>query len=68
MSKQSELIDEILESMRKEVSEFVERESSIKSSSEYEESILSLSQQFAVKLIERTQGKVPKSRNSKKKY
>ena len=64
--KSKEIVDAILESMREEVSQFVEQESQITSSSEYEQRILELSKKFAVGLIAKSQGKMPKSRNSKK--
>ena len=64
--KSKEIVDEILESMRSELLEFVEQESQITSSIEYEERVLELSRKFAAGLITKSQGKMPKSRNSKK--
>lgn len=61
------IVDTILESLRDEVSQFVEEESKIDSSIEYEERVLSLAREFARKLTLETQGKIAKSRNSKKK-
>jgi hypothetical protein len=61
-----EKVDAILESMREEVKQFVEQESQITSSTEYEERVLELSKKFALGLIDKSQGKTPKSRNSKK--
>ena len=52
--------------MREEVKQFVEQESQITSSTEYEERVLELSKKFAAGLIAKSQGKMPKSRNSKK--
>ena len=64
--KSKEIVDAILESMREEVAQFVEQESQITSSLEYEERVLELSRTFAAGLIAKSQGKMPKSRNSKK--
>lgn len=61
-----EIVDTILESMREELTEFVEGESKISSSLEYEERVLALSRKFAKGLIAQLQGKMPGSRNSKK--
>ncbi len=61
-----EKVDAILESMREEVKQFVEQESQITSSIEYEERLLELSKKFALGLLAQSQGKMPKSRNSKK--
>lgn len=66
MNKSKEIADAIWESMREEVVEFVEQESQISSSLEYEERVLELSRKFAAGLIIKSQGKMPKSRNSKK--
>ena len=60
------ITDAILESMRKEVAEFVETQGNIDSSSQYEERVLELSRKFALGLISHRSGKLPKSRNSKK--
>ena len=64
--KSKEIVDAILESMREEVTKFVEQESQITSATEYEERVLALSQKFAVDLVAKSQGELPKSRNSKK--
>lgn len=66
MEKQ-QIVDRILASLRSEIIEFVETESTITDSVEYEERVLSLSREFARKLTMETQGELPKSRNSKKK-
>lgn len=65
---EKQLTDLILESMREEVSEFVKTHGEITSSTEYEERVLALSRKFARGLIGHSAGKLPKSRNSKKKY
>lgn len=62
----NEIVDSILESMRKEVAEFVATQSQITSSTEYEEQVVELSRKFAAGLITKSAGKMPKSRNSKK--
>lgn len=66
MNKSKEIVDSILESMREELTQFVDEESQITSSLEYEERVLELSRKFAAGLITKSQGKMPKSRNSKK--
>lgn len=65
--KDEQIVNSILESLRQEVEEFVKTESAITDSKEYEEKVLSLSRKFARELINQSQGKLPKSRNSKKK-
>lgn len=64
--KSKEIVDAILESIREEVTQFVEEESQITSATEYEERVVELSKKFAVGLIAQSQGKMPKSRNLKK--
>lgn len=64
--KSKEIADAIWESMRAEVEQFIEQESQITSSIEYEERVVELSRKFAQDLITKSQGKLPKSRNSKK--
>lgn len=66
MKNTQELADALFESMRAEVMQFMEQESQINSSTEYEERVLELSRKFAKSLITKSQGKMPKSRNSKK--
>ena len=66
MKSKEQIVDAILESMREEVMQFVKQESQISSSTEYEERVLELSKKFAQGLISKSQGKTPKSRNSKK--
>ena len=53
--------------MEAELASFVEEESKITSSTEYEEQVLALAHKFAASVIQYTQGHLPKSRNSKKK-
>ncbi len=62
----NQIVNSILESVRKEVTEFVEAQSQITSSTEYEEQVVELSRKFAAGLITKSVGKQPKSRNSKK--
>jgi hypothetical protein len=64
--KSKEITDAILESIREDVAQFVEQESQITSSTEYEERVLELSKKFAVGLLSKSQGKMPGSRNLKK--
>jgi len=65
--KKNQIVDAILESLREEVTQFVEGESELSSSIEYEEHVGALSKKFARHLILGSQGELPKSRNSKKK-
>ncbi len=64
--KNQQVVDAILASLQEKVSQFVEEESNITDSIEYEERILELSRKFARSLIVQTKGDFPKSRNSKK--
>lgn len=64
--KSKEKVDAILEAMREEVQQFLEEESQISSSTEYEDRVIELSRKFARGLISKSQGQMPKSRNSKK--
>ena len=66
--KDKQLVESILDAIREEVEEFVKKESEITDPIEYEEKVLALSRKFAKELIGQSQGKLPKSRNSKKKY
>ena len=65
--KDKQIAASILESIKQEVEEFVKTESEITDALEYEEKVLALSRKFAKELINQSQGKLPKSRNSKKK-
>lgn len=67
MMDKQQLVDSILETVREELNEFVEQESKITSSIEYEERVISIARKFAQGIIQGTQGELPKSRNSKKK-
>lgn len=60
------IVDSILESMREELTQFVEAQGEISSSIEYEEQVIKLSKQFGAGIIAKSQGKMPKSRNLKK--
>lgn len=62
-----QIVEAILESLRSEISEFVEDSSKITDSIEYEERVLEISKKLAQGLITQTQGVLPKSRNLKKK-
>ena len=59
-------MDSIFESMREELTQFVEAQGEITSSLEYEERVVELSKQFGAGVISKSMGKMPKSRNSKK--
>ena len=62
-----QIVENILETVRAEISEFVEQESSIECPIEYEKRLLSIAQNVAKNLLLGTQGELPKSRNTKKK-
>ena len=61
-----QLVDSILEAVREELSQFVEMESEIISPIAYEERVFKLAMKFARETILKSSGKIPKSRNSKK--
>jgi hypothetical protein len=61
-------VESTIETMKQELTAFVEQEGNITSSNEYEDQGYELGRQFSKGVIEEKQGKVPKSRNSKKNY
>ena len=68
MESKEQVVDSILETVREELSVFVEQESQINCPFEYEMRVSKIAQIFAQNLIIGAQGKLPKSRNAKKKY
>lgn len=68
MESKQQLVDSILETVREELASFVEEESGITSSLEYEQRLIDLSRHFARVTLKKTQGELPKSRNSKKRF
>lgn len=62
------VVDSILETVRAEISHFIEQEPDIQCPVEYEMRVLEISRTMSKNLILGAQGKLPKSRNSKKKY
>lgn len=60
-------VDSILETVRAEISQFVDQESDITCPIEYETRLLEMARNFAKTLLLGTQGQLPKSRNCKKK-
>ncbi len=66
--EKAKIVDSILETVKLEVAEFVETESSITCPVEYELKVLRIARAFAQNLISKSQGELPKSRNGKKKY
>lgn len=64
----NKIVDSILENVRAEITQFVEKEPTITCPIEYELTVLEIAKTFARKLITKSQGKIPKSRNFKKKY
>ena len=63
-----QLVDSILETVRAEMTQFIEQESDIKCPIEYETRVLEIARTMSRNLILGSQGKLPKSRNSKKKF
>ena len=62
------LVDSILKTVKSEISDFVEQESSITCPIEYETRLLDIARNVARNILLGTQGELPGSRNSKKKY
>jgi hypothetical protein len=67
MDTKEEVLDSILRSIRTELKEFLELESKITCPIEYESRVIEMSRNFGRSVIEQSQGKLPKSRNQKKK-
>ncbi len=65
-NQKKQIVDSILETVRKEMSVFIEEESDIRCPIEYELRVTKIAQNFARSLITGAQGKLPKSRNAKK--
>lgn len=63
-----QLVDSILETVRAEISDFVEQESSIICPIEYEIRLIEIGRKVSKNILLGTQGQLPKSRNSKKKF
>lgn len=63
-----QIVDSILETVRLEMTSFIEEESSIKCPIEYEMRVMEIARTMAKNLIKGAQGELPKSRNLKKKY
>lgn len=67
MDSKDQILESILRSVRTEVSTFLDEESGINCPVEYELKLIEVSRNFARTLLEKSQGKIPKSRNTKKK-
>ena len=67
METKEQILESILRNVRTEVSQFLEIESKITCPIEYELKLIEASRNFARTIIEKSQGKIPKSRNLKKK-
>jgi hypothetical protein len=67
MDTKDHILESILSNVRTEVSQFLEVESKITCPVEYELKVIEVARNFARTMIEKSQGKVPKSRNLKKK-
>ena len=63
----NELVESILKTVKLEMSEFIELESDIQCPIEYETRVAAIARTLAKNLIIGAQGKLPKSRNGKKK-
>ncbi len=57
------IVDSILENVRGEITQFVEKEPTIICPIEYELTVLEITKTFARQLISESQGKIPKSGN-----
>ena len=55
-----QIVDSILETVRNEITMFVEEESKITSSREYEERVIEIGRNLSRQIIKGTQGKIPK--------
>ena len=64
----SQLVDSILETVKQEVTNFVEAESSITCPIDYELRVIKIARTLAQEMISKSQGGLPKSRNSKKSF
>ena len=62
-----QLVDAILETVRAEMTTFIEEESDIKCPVEYETRVIEIARTMSRNLIAVSQGTLPKSRNGKKK-
>lgn len=62
-----DLVDSILETVRTEITEFVEQEKAIICPIDYELRVLEIGRKLSRSLILGSHGALPKSRNSKKK-
>lgn len=67
MMENQQLIDSILETVRAEITQFVDQESNITCPIEYETRLLEIGRKVSTSLLIGTQGQLPKSRNFKKK-
>jgi hypothetical protein len=62
-----QIVDSILENVRAEITAFVENEPKIQCPVEYELKVIEIAKLFSKNLILTSQGKIPGSRNLKKK-
>lgn len=67
MMEKQIIADSILKAVKIEVDAFLEYESKITSSIEYETRVMDIALKFAANLVQQTAGELPKSRNDKKK-
>lgn len=66
MEKQ-QIVESILETVKAQIEEFVDQQETISTSIEYEDKVWEIVNNFGLDLIIKSQGLLPKSRNSKKK-
>ena len=57
----NKIVDSILETVKEEITLFVEQESSINCPIEYETRVINIARMMSQRLIQGAQGKVPKS-------
>lgn len=67
MDTKDKILESILKNVRTEVAQFLEIEPEIKCPIEYEQKLLEISRNFAKTILSESQGKMPRSRNLKKK-
>lgn len=60
-------IDAILRMVRTKLETYVEQESNVTDPIEYEDRLLKMGNDFALEILRSSRGKLPKSRNQKKK-
>lgn len=62
-----QLVDSILRTIEQELTDFIESQEQIDCPIEYEKRVVGLARSYGQNILRQSMGKVPKSRNSKKK-